>query len=210
MYLDGKIINKGTVIVEKNVVISSSDSNRCGSITCEDGGLLLVMEGAQVMLGNGLTLQRNGQVINRGLITVREVFSINDSQIQIAAGGRLAIGFVYSNPDVLYVSDYKGTYDDFNKYVFRPSRPYYYVLPSDNYTVTGASKIIVEKGGALDLCYTINPYSFNKSSLVIGMDNGVENGLYGVETRSPYAQQQAHSYTGRLGTYYEFSYEACY
>lgn len=196
-YLDGTITNKGTIIVEKGATITSAMQGpgtaamRTGKIDCQ-GGKLLVMEGAKLYLAEGLLLNNNASVVNRGLIIVGDTFEFNDSMIQMADGGRLMIGFANNSPSTFH---YK-TLDNF-------------VLENEidntggndcaptlcDYSKRNAnSKIILEKNSAVDIgCYSAE-FDSNKTvwfpDLVVGLDQGAEKFYTTMEYRS------LHSYKG--------------
>lgn len=196
-YLDGTITNKGTIIVEKGATITSAAQGpgdaafRTGKIDCQ-GGKLLVMEGAKLYLAEGLLLNNNASVVNRGLIIVGDTFEFNDSMIQMADGGRLMIGFANNSPSTFH---YK-TLDNFSleKEIDNTGGDDCAPTLCDYSKRNANSKIILEKNSAVDIgCYSAE-FDSNKTvwfpDLVVGLDQGAEKFYATMEYRT------IHSYFG--------------
>lgn len=185
VFLDGTIDNKGTVIVEKGAVVSSAldtdtgdISQQTGQIVCQDGGQLLVMEDAHIYLACGLILKNNGVAVNKGTIVAGRTFTLEDSQIQMADQGRLAIGFRFGKPSSLYQVNFGAAFDmKFRDNVGVAS--FSYTPQKCNYSVrNGNSKIILEKTSAVDISFYSWQFDENRSvpfsDLLVGMSSGEE------------------------------------
>ena len=102
VFLDGTIINEGTVIIEKNAVVTSEKDSRNenAQIVCQNGGNLLVMDNACVFLGKGLVL-KDASAVNKGTLIAYKNFVMQNAQMQMADRGRMFLGFSISCPSIL-------------------------------------------------------------------------------------------------------------
>lgn len=190
-YLDGTITNKGTIIVERGATITSAASdrynpgdasNRTGKIDCQ-GGQLLVMEGARLYLSEGLLLNNNASVVNRGLILVGDTFEFNDSMIQIADGGRLMIGYAFNRPSVFHEANIRTNHghirsDDQIRYNIGMNSSQYSAIQCDYSRRNTNSKIILERNSAVNISFLSAECDSNETvwfpDLVVGLNQGKE------------------------------------
>lgn len=156
LYLDGTIVNEGTVIVEQGATVTTdclTRNNQIGKILCRNGGNLLIMDQAKVLLPNTLELV-NATMVNKGLVVVGKNFTMKKSQIQLADQGRLAVGlYLYQGPKLFAQMDF-GTdnFSGFDKvvesgYLFSEAGHFYPICESQNkneYDIDDDSKIVLE------------------------------------------------------------------
>ncbi|MGN0413995.1 MAG: hypothetical protein ACI4FX_00715 [Agathobacter sp.] len=207
-YLDGTITNKGTIIVEKGATITSAMQGpgtaamRTGKIDCQ-GGKLLVMEGAKLYLAEGLLLNNNASVVNRGLIIVGDTFEFNDSMIQMADGGRLMIGFANNSPSTFHCKNL----DTFVlEYEIDNTGGNDCAPTLCDYSKRNAnSKIILEKNSAVDIgCYSAE-FDSNKTvwfpDLVVGLDQGAEKFYTTMQHKGEYTYLGNYTFGKDNGSY---------
>lgn len=158
VYLNGNIINYGTVIIESGASVGMQGTPS-SYIDCEDGGKLVIMEDAIVDLGNKLILKNGSVCINNGRLVTTLGIEMQNSRMEIGGNGEFLPGILdYYRESVfsLHGSDVKKLID---QSVYKPGNVSIYSgkPTTEAWTVDSDSKVILQENGKI---YRANYVSF--------------------------------------------------
>lgn len=102
LYNSGKIVNRGTVVLEKNACIQPTQWDDGGGLGC-DGGDLILMSGARLITGsgdwdadcgNGFLMKNNASCVNYGAIVSTGNVSLDSgATVENREGGAILMGY---------------------------------------------------------------------------------------------------------------------
>ena len=144
LFNDGKILNKGTMMVNENACVCPFEptSTFGGEITC-DGGDIIIMENAKLLAGNGscrLKLQNGATCVNYGYLIGAGTLEMDNSLIENKKTGHI------------YINYQLGKHPDYMKNASSVSEVEKYLTKGrNNYTLTMKNNSKIVNRGALNV-----------------------------------------------------------